>query len=547
MQRVSKLRVMPFILMLTLSCNCTARPRFATGHGDQRADEKQAASLVADGIAAMDRGDAAGAKTLFRRALAADPKNLTARTYLGILADNAGELEEAERQFAAASHVAPDSPQARNNYGAILLKLGRKRQAAAEFEASLRLDGNQPGALVNLAQIRFASGTPEGLGAARDLFRHAYALAPDAEIARALVVISLRLHESAQAALDYHDYLARVDGTTERVSAPRTRADLGAALFEQGLAKEAAQELEASVHADSSNVNGIVLLARAYLAQKDFPSAERTLESAVARGVGTAAVYLALGEVYEASGRIDAAIPAMRHAIELEPKSEAYRFRYAMLLTDSSAPQAAVVRLKEALEEFPKSAKLWFAMGLAQFQDNKSEAAAEALEHCLRLNPNLASAYAYLGMIAVDLGRIHEAVNSYKKALTAEEKSAVTHYLMSEAIEKLDPPDAAATERHLRRALALDPGFQQARLALGKLFLHVNRLEDAARELEGVIQADPKIAEAYYQLGRVYSRLKRKEEAQATMAKFEQLSTEEKEQSERERREIVRRLADVRF
>jgi len=31
------------------------------------------------------------------------------------------------------------------------------------------------------------------------------------------------------------------------------------------------------------------------------------------------------------------------------------------------------------------------------------------------------------------------------------------------------------------------------------------------------------------------------------MAKFEQLSTEEKEQSERERREIVRRLADVRF
>ena len=547
MQQVSKVRVMPFILMLTLSCSGTARPRFATGHGEQRADEKQSASLVADGVAAMDRGDAAGAKALFRRALAADPKNLTARTYLGILADNAGELEEAGRQFATAAHVAADTPQACNNYGAILLKLGRKRRAAAEFEASLRLDGNQPGALVNLAQIRFASGTPEGLRAARDLFRHARALAPDVEIARALVVISLRLHESAQAASDYQDYLARVDGTPERVSAPLTRAELGAAFLEQGLAKEAAQELDASIHADSSNVNDIVLLARAYLAQKDFSSAERTLESAVARGVGTAQVYLALGEVYEASGRIDAAIPAMRHAVELEPKSEAYRFRYAMLLTDSSAPQAAVVRLKEALEEFPKSSKLWFAMGLAQFQDNKSEAAAGAFEHCLRLDPNLASAYAYLGMIDVDLGKSHEAVNFYKKALTAEEKSAVTHYLMSEALEKLDPPDDAGTERHLRRALALDPGFQQARLALGKLFLRANRFEDAARELEGVIQTDPKIAEAYYQLGRVYSRLKRKEEAQATMAKFEQLSTEEKEQSERERREIVRRLADVRF
>jgi Tfp pilus assembly protein PilF len=145
MQRVPKLRVMPFILMLTLSCSCTARPRFATGHGEQRADEKQVASLVADGVAAMDRGDVVRAQTLFRRALAADPKNLTARTYLGILADNAGELEEADRQFAAAAHVSPDSPQARNNYGAILLKLGRKREAAAEFEASLRLDGQPAG------------------------------------------------------------------------------------------------------------------------------------------------------------------------------------------------------------------------------------------------------------------------------------------------------------------------------------------------------------------------------------------------------------------
>jgi Tfp pilus assembly protein PilF len=547
MQQVSKLRVMPFILMLTLSCSCTARPRLAAGFGKQRIDEKLTASLVVDGVAAMNRGDSAEAKMLFRRALTGDPNNLTARTYLGILADNAGELEEAEQQFAAAARVAPNSPQARNNYGAILLKLGRERQAAAEFEASLRLDGNQPGALVNLAQIRFASGTSEGLRAARDLFRRARALAPDAEIARALVVISLRLHEPAQAASDYQDYLARVEGAAEKVGAPIARAELGAALFEQGLAKEAAQELDASVAADSSNVNNIVLLARAYLAQKDFTSAEHTLESAVVRGAGTAQVYLALGEVYQASGRIDAAIPAMRHAVDLEPKSEAYRFRYAMLLTDSGAPQAAVIRLKEALEEFPKSSKLWFAMGLAQFQDNKSDAAAEAFEHCLQLDPGLASAYAYLGMIDVDLGKIHEAVNFYKKALAAGEESAVTHYLMSEALGKLVPPDDAGTERHLRRALALDPGFQQARLGLGKLFLHANRFEDAARELEGVIQADPKIAEAYYQLGRAYSRLKRKEEAQATMAKFEQLSAEEKEQSERERRELVRRLADVRF
>src|SRR5260370_40156264 len=142
MQRVSKLRVKPFILMLTLCCSCAVQSQFATGHGQQRAVEKQAASLVADGVAAMNRGDSAGARNLFRRALASDPKNLTARTYLGILADDAGELEEADHQFAAAAHVAPDSPQARNNYVAILLILVRTPQPAPKFQPALPLSVN---------------------------------------------------------------------------------------------------------------------------------------------------------------------------------------------------------------------------------------------------------------------------------------------------------------------------------------------------------------------------------------------------------------------
>jgi thioredoxin-like negative regulator of GroEL len=77
--------------------------------------------------------------------------------------------------------------------------------------------------------------------------------------------------------------------------------------------------------------------------------------------------------------------------------------------------------------------------------------------------------------------------------------------------------------------------------------LRSNRLEEAAAELEGIIKVDPKLAEAYYQLGRVYVRLKKKDEAQAIMTTFESLSNAEKEQSESQRRDIVRRLADVRF
>ncbi|NDQ55789.1 MAG: tetratricopeptide repeat protein [Acidipila sp.] len=539
---------MPLVLLLALGGVCGALTPILAGQRKSLPTNKPAAAgLIAGGVAAMDRGDSLAAKTFFRRALVADPKNLAARTYLGILADQAGELEEAKRQFAAAVSGAPDSPEARNNYGAILLKLRRKQEAAGQFETSLRLDPKQPGALVNLAQIRYATGSPENLRAARQLFERARSLAPDAETARALVVIALRLHEPAAAAAEFPDYSARLDTAPESVAAPAARAELGAALLEAGLAKEAAVELDAVVKADLSNLEEILLLARAYHENKDDEAAGRTLESALARGMESAPLFAALAEIYESSGQIDKAIPAMRRAIQLDPKSEALRFRYAMLLTSANAPQAAVIRLREALDDFPSSSKLWFALGVAQFTDNKNNLAADAFSRALEHDPKMSPALAYLGMISDDEGRMTDAIAYYQKAIGVEEPSAVNHYLLAESFTKLTPANIDQAQEHLKRALELDPGFLQARLALGKLYLRANRLQDAAGELESVVKADAKVAEAYYQLSRVYTRLKRREDAQAAATRFEQLSSEQKQQSENERREIVRRLAEVRY
>ena len=55
------------------------------------------------------------------------------------------------------------------------------------------------------------------------------------------------------------------------------------------------------------------------------------------------------------------------------------------------------------------------------------------------------------------------------------------------------------------------------------------------------------MAEAYYQLGRVYALIKRADEAQDTLATFKQLSDKQKEQEQKDRRDIVRRLANVLF
>src|SRR5256884_1232016 len=318
------------------------------------AGRSRAASLVADGAAALERGDPASARDSFRKALEAAPDNVDAHTSLGVLADREDNLREAERHFAAAAAVAPFSASARNNYGAILVRLNRPQLAAAQFEASLKLDPDQPNALANLAQIRFNSGKTEDLSAARELFSHAIRVAPDAEIARALVVIALRLGEKDKAAAAYRDYAPRVSSVTQATqpgapaadssatlspsSSPSasaaSRAELGEALLEGGLIEEAAGELSASLSLDASNAEAVVALARAHMKRGDIRAAGRTLEAAVARGLDPAPVYAALADVYEAGRYVQHAIPAMRLAIARDPHHQSYRLRYGTLLKD---------------------------------------------------------------------------------------------------------------------------------------------------------------------------------------------------------------------
>jgi tetratricopeptide (TPR) repeat protein len=140
-----------------------------------------------------------------------------------------------------------------------------------------------------------------------------------------------------------------------------------------------------------------------------------------------------------------------------------------------------------------------------------------------------------------------EAVSLYERALNADPKLAVVHHLISEAMLKQSEPDLKRVAAHLRKATELDPSFAAARLSLGKLFMRNQRWAQAVAELEQVIKLDPNMVEAYYQLGRAYGRLKRTADAEAVMATYKRMNQTQKEKEEKDLREIVKRLSNVRF
>ncbi|HXG84179.1 MAG TPA: tetratricopeptide repeat protein [Pyrinomonadaceae bacterium] len=500
--------------------------------------------LLTDASAALSSNDLSRAETVLQRVLVAAPRNVEAHTLAGAVAERQNDLTAAEKHFAIAAKLQPKSSETRNNYGAILFRVGRAAEAAKEFEASLSINPGQRSAQVNLAQIYFAKGTAADLRAADRLFEKAFAAAPDVEVARALVVIALRLGETERAARDYPQYSALVKNS---VLPNAARIELGAALLESRLIAEAVSELEAAFAVEPDNPNVVVSLSRAYLARKDIKNAGRTLEAAVSRGVDDAKIYAALADVYEAGGYYENAIPAMRLAIERDPRSEPYRFRYGLMLVDTKAPAAAVIRLTEAIKDFPASARLWLGLGIAQYSDSKTVEAQQSLKKALELNPRLVPALAYLAAIEDEIGKSTEAAINYERALALDDKNAVLNYLLAETLMKNAAIDTERTEKHLRRAIESDAGLAAAHLALGRLYVRGKRFAEAAAALEKTVRLQPNRAEAFYQLGQVYIRLKRADESRAALAKFKELSELEKTQTRTDRNELVRRLANVKF
>ena len=498
--------------------------------------------LISEATEALEKKDFSNAKTILLRALQIAPGDYMAHSLMGIIADRENDLKAAEKHFGIAALRAPDLPETRNNYGAILLKLKRSKEAAREFTASLKINPNQLSALINLAQIRFAENN---LRAARELFEKAKAIQSDVEITRSLVIIALRLNERERAAKDFQEYSAAAKSADLKAA---SRHELGAALLENGLINEAIQELQIAVELEPSNVDLIIQLSQAFASRNDVKSAGRLLETAAARGLDDAKIYAALADVYEAAGYMENAIPAIRLAIEKAPRNIDYRFRYGMLLINSKAPAASAIRLEEAVKEFPQAAQLWFALGIAYFNISKTSEARTALQKALALEPKMLPAMAYLANTFVEAAQYEEAAKIYERAIAVSEgKHAALHFLLADTLLNITTADAKQIENVLKRAIELDANLAAAHSALGTLYIRQGRWTEAGTALERAVRLQPEDTKSLYQLGRVYARLKRADESRAVMEKFKQLSDAQKEQKEASRRELVRRLANVRF
>ncbi|RIJ27186.1 tetratricopeptide repeat-containing sulfotransferase family protein [Henriciella mobilis] len=124
----------------------------------------------------------------------------------------------------------------------------------------------------------------------------------------------------------------------------------------------------------------------------------------------------------------------------------------------------------------------------------------EAMHASLEKADELAPGSPLVGLMKAEalihLGRILEAQDALKKMELAASDDAAWLSRLSEAWSQCG--DFAAAERCARRAVALRPNETAFRFALSSALVALGRLEDAACELDAIIERDPDDFDAWY-------------------------------------------------
>lgn len=151
-------------------------------------------------------------------------------------------------------------------------------------------------------------------------------------------------------------------------------------------------------------------------------------------------------------------IPGLSH-----PAGEFY-YKAVEAIQDKNLQQAESL-LQQAITDFPAYAEAHYLLGMVQYQMTQDAGEAiPSLEQAVQLNGNFATAHYHLGLLLLKQDKMEEA------------------------------------QQHFQQALAIYPGYWEARLTLAKTFDQTGAIDNAIQEYESVLKQEPLATDALFHL-----------------------------------------------
>ena len=223
--------------------------------------------------------------------------------------------------------------------------------------------------------------------------------------------------------------------------------------------------------------DGRLLEVAAGLALHGRRAAAVELLEAAADAHGDPTVLIHLGLLRAAAGDLDGAADAYRDALSVDEGRALARTNLGRVYLELGQVDAGIFELERAVAADPKLAEAHAALGYARMQRSAGVGASGgghtdagpegALHEALRLDPRQRSAYVSLGRLFLRQRRYDDAQEVLSRGLTYHPYDA--DLLFNLAVVEERRGNSAAARAHLERLLFVDPGDEEASLALASL------------------------------------------------------------------------------
>ncbi len=411
------------------------------------------------------------------------------------------QLDEARRVVDRILTTRPGSAQVYVLKGMIYERQGSISRAADEYTRALAYDANYIPALRLRANALVREGKPrKGLDDLNTLAQLEKSN-PDILLNRARVQTKLN---NFSAALSDYGHVESLRPGNETVI--KEKVDT---LFKADKPEKALESVSAFVSKHPDDVEGLVLLARAYIILNNSAAAEKNLRLALVKQPTWAPAYLYLGVILAGKRDHDRALESLNRAIELDQSlTEAYKER-AKIFIELKEPvpagldltsaldldpadaetlvlrastfmermlyEAAIADYTKALELTPGDLRILYERASAYARSTEFEPALADLNSLVLANNDFARAFTLRGVVNYELGRLPQAREDFDKsvALNPRDPYALNnrgffHFKLDELRQ--------ATEDY-KKALELQPNYETAKYNLNSLLTRIESEE----------------------------------------------------------------------
>ncbi len=426
----------------------------------------------------------------------------SAQRHLALAYLHAGQTEAGLERLGAWP-IPDDDAELRSAIGIALVGADRSAEALVHLEAALAHDARDTAALDALARVFVAQGRHANALSALDRIAALDPAYPGLSYRRALVHAALG--EDDRAAM----LMAGFVGALHRGARDPTYAQC-----QRDLYRELAPIDLASLSPTPDKASAYLFLGREALARGEIAAAEESFAAALEHAPERPEVRLGVGLFRLYAGDLEGAAAHLSEVVARVPDARA-RVGLGVALSRLGRQREAIAHLEQAPAT---DAHARLALGVALARAGERERARGELERATAMAEVADDAQHDLAVLALYAGDSGAAARALAEIPATSPEGHLLRGLVA-----LEVDDVTAAIRHLDRAVAAQPGYLQAQLALGRARDRAGQLELAEAAARRAVGIDPRCPEAHLQLGAILSRRGEGEAAAAEYRKAESL------------------------